>query len=74
MFVFVSLDADLFEPIYDGLRYFWPRMVQGGYVFVNDYNNLHFPGARLAFDRFARENGILSVPIPDAYGSVIIPR
>jgi len=74
MFVFVSIDADLFEPIYEGLQYFYPRLQAGGYIFVNDYNNTHFPGAHQAVERFSQERGILLVPLPDAQGSVIIPK
>ena len=29
-FAFVSLDADLFKPIYDGLNFFYPRLEKGG--------------------------------------------
>lgn len=29
-FVFVSLDADLFDPIYKGLEFFYPRLQMGG--------------------------------------------
>ena len=40
-FCFVSLDTDLYKPIYDGLSYFWPRMVKGGYIFVHDYGSFY---------------------------------
>jgi O-methyltransferase len=32
-FVFVSIDADLYEPTYNGLNYFYPRLKRGGYIF-----------------------------------------
>src|SRR4028118_288671 len=32
VFVFVSLDTDLYEPIYSGLQFFYPRLCQGGYI------------------------------------------
>jgi O-methyltransferase len=38
-FCFVSLDPDLYKPIYDGLEYFYPRLEKGGYIFIHDYNN-----------------------------------
>ena len=34
----VSLDCDLYQPILDGWRYFYPRMSPGGYVFLHDHN------------------------------------
>lgn len=70
-FVFVSLDTDLYEPIYQGLIYFYPRMVHGGYIFVHDVNNDSYKGAAKAVNQFASEQQISFLPIPDACGSVI---
>lgn len=47
-FCFVSLDADLYTPILNGLEYFYPRLVQGGYILVHDYTNPIFTGAKQA--------------------------
>ncbi|MGN6248077.1 MAG: TylF/MycF/NovP-related O-methyltransferase [Ginsengibacter sp.] len=71
-YVFVSLDADLFEPIYEGLKFFYPSLVTGGYIFVHDFNNDNYPGARKAVEKFCTENNISFVPIPDTAGSAII--
>jgi O-methyltransferase len=57
-FVFVSIDADLYEPIYNGLRYFYPRLVKGGYIFVHDYNANIYVGARQAVLKYCDEEGI----------------
>ncbi|MEO7834435.1 MAG: TylF/MycF/NovP-related O-methyltransferase [Ginsengibacter sp.] len=70
-FVFVSLDADLYEPIYQGLIYFFPRMEKGGYIFVHDVNNDAYKGAAKAVEQFSTEQNISFVPIPDSCGSVI---
>ncbi len=69
-FVFVSLDTDLYEPIYQGLIYFFPRMVKGGYIFVHDVNNDAYKGARKAVEQFSTEQNISFLPLPDACGSV----
>lgn len=45
-FAFVSLDADLYEPILEGLKFFYPRMEKGGYIFVHDYGAWVWPGAK----------------------------
>ncbi len=71
-FVFVSLDADLYEPIYEGLKFFYPLLVPGGYIFIHDFNNDNYPGTRKAVERFCIENNISFVPIPDSAGSAII--
>lgn len=70
-FVFVSLDTDLYEPIYQGLIYFYPRMAHGGYIFVHDVNNDLYKGAAKAVNQFSMEQHISFVPIPDTCGSVI---
>ncbi|MDE3182693.1 MAG: methyltransferase [Bacteroidota bacterium] len=71
-FIFVSLDADLYEPIYEGLKFFYPLLVPGGYIFVHDFNNDNYPGARKAVEKFCAEENISFVPIPDSAGSAII--
>ena len=71
-FVFVSLDADLYEPVYEGLKFFHPLLVPGGYIFVHDFNNDNYAGARKAVENFCKEKNISFVPIPDSAGSAII--
>ncbi|MFT3932969.1 MAG: TylF/MycF/NovP-related O-methyltransferase [Chitinophagaceae bacterium] len=73
-FVFVSLDADLYEPIYSGLQFFYPRLVKGGYIFIHDFNNDEYKGARKAVEQFCTEQQISFVPMPDAGGSAIISK
>jgi O-methyltransferase len=70
-FVFVSLDTDLYEPIYQGLIYFYPRMIKGGYIFVHDVNNDSYKGAAKAVEQFSKEHGISFLPIPDSCGSAV---
>jgi len=73
-FVFVSLDTDLYDPIYEGLNFFYPKLVKGGYLFVHDFNNDNYKGVRKAVEQFCAEQGISFVPIPDFGGSVVIAK
>lgn len=73
-FVFVSIDTDLYEPIYSGLEYFYPRLMKGGYIFVHDYNNDGYKGARTAVEKFCAKQGISKIPIPDSGGTVILGK
>jgi O-methyltransferase len=73
-FVFVSLDTDLYEPIYNGLHFFYPRLVNGGYIFVHDFNNDVYKGTREAVEKFCLEQKINFLPLPDLGGSVIIMK
>lgn len=73
-FCFVSLDADLYKPILDGLAYFYPRLQKGGYIFVHDYNNELYPGAQLAVREYCQEFNIPYFPLTDAWGTVAISK
>lgn len=73
-FVFVSIDTDLYEPIYAGLKYFYPRLAQGGFIFVHDYHNHEYPGAKEAVEKFCVEMSVAFVPFPDNGGSVVIRK
>jgi O-methyltransferase len=73
-FAVVSLDADLYKPILDGLHYFYPRMSHGGYIIIHDYNNARFNGVRQAVREFCEEQGVFVVPLSDLHGTGIIVR
>ena len=48
--------------------------MKGGYIFIHDFNNDGYLGAREAVVKFCSENGLHYTPIPDACGSVIINK
>ena len=69
-FSFVHLDADLYEPVLDGLKYFYDRVSPGGYILVHDYNA--WIGARQAVDEFFESKKGIPIPMPDKSGSALI--
>ncbi|MFA6102246.1 MAG: TylF/MycF/NovP-related O-methyltransferase [Victivallaceae bacterium] len=71
-FAFVHLDADLYEPTLEGLKFFYPRMNTRGLIVVHDYNA--WPGARKAVDDFFSDKNELPLPMPDKSGSVLIVK
>jgi len=71
-FVFVSLDADHFQPIYDGLRFFYPRLVKGGFIFIHDYNTPKYKGVKEAVEKYRLEVDIRYFPLCDLCGSLVI--
>ncbi|RYD92058.1 MAG: methyltransferase, partial [Sphingobacteriales bacterium] len=73
-FCLVSIDADLYDPILAGLRFFYPRLDKGGAIMVHDYNNSEYPGARQAVHEFCAEAGVTFVPIPDIGGTVVLRK
>jgi O-methyltransferase len=71
-FVLVSLDADLYEPIYNGLEFFYPKLVSGGYILIHDFNNDAYPGSRRAVEEFCKIYNVNYLPISDLGGSAVI--
>lgn len=69
---FVSLDPDLYEPIYWGLRAFWPKLVPGGVILIHDYNSAQFEGAKKAVQHFCQEHHLMILPLPDLHGSAVL--
>jgi len=74
IFSFVSIDTDLYLPVYNGLVYFYERLSHNGYILVHDFNHKYYSGAREAVMKFCRERKIGYCPISDAAGSAIITK
>jgi O-methyltransferase len=49
-------------------------MVEGGYIFIHDYNNSIFKGVKEAVKRFCSEKRIPYVPIINNLGTVILAK
>ena len=73
-FCFVSLDADLYDPLTSGLEFFYPRLVHGGVIMIHDFNNDNYSGARGAVKDFCDKNNIGYVCLSDTCGSAVITR
>lgn len=72
VFAFVRLDMDLYNPIYSGLEFFYPRMQPGGYIVVHDCRSKNFEGARKALIDFCTEKKIGYMCMSDNLGSAVI--
>ncbi len=72
LYCLVSLDCDLYKPIYAGLEFFYPRMEKGGYILVHDYNNAAYKDCKTAVKEFCKKNNVSIVPISDGWGTAII--
>lgn len=73
-FAFVSIDCDIYEPIYQGLHFFWPRLASGGVIFVHDYSSGYWPGATKAVDEFCGKVGVAGCLLPDLAGTYILTK
>lgn len=73
-YAFVSLDCDLYTPMLEGLKYFYPRLSEGGYMMIHDYtHDDHFLGVKEAIVEYEREFGRMKkVPLGDAGGTLVV--
>jgi hypothetical protein len=53
----VHVDVDLYVPALECLRYFGPRLVQGGIVVLDDYGKPSCPGIRRAAEEYLADGG-----------------
>ena len=51
-------DGELFRSITDSLVAVYPRLSRGATVFVHDYGNQNYPGAKLACDEFFSDKSV----------------
>ena len=74
-FAFVSIDVDFEESIYECIKYFYPRLNNGGYIFVHDYNS-DLQGVEKAIDRYEKDMGTMlcKMPLPDKSGTLVVTK
>lgn len=72
LFAMVHLDCDLYEPMKEGLEYFYPRMSPGSIIIIHDYYSGCWPGVTKAVDEFLINKRENLVHIPDKSGTAII--
>ena len=53
-----NIDCDLFEGYKIILPYVYPLLSKGGYIHLDEYYSLKFPGPRIAVDDFCKRNKI----------------
>jgi len=73
-FSFVNIDCDLYTPVRMGLDYFWSHLADGGYIFIHDYQDPVYTGARTAVKEFCTENKVAYFPMTDTCGSAVIAK
>jgi hypothetical protein len=60
---FVHIDVDLHDVTYACLDYFFPRVVEGGMLVVDDYGFRSWPGCRVAVDEWSARHGVAVIPL-----------
>jgi hypothetical protein len=69
----VFFDCDLYQPCLDTLRYFWPKLSQGGLVLIHDYYHEPdgFSGVERATGEFCEENNLSPIGIWESTMAVL---
>ena len=67
-FCFVHLDVDLYESTIKSLRFFFPKMTQGGIILVHDY---HSDGIQKAFQEFKNETSLHLIELTGSQAIII---
>ena len=70
---YLSLDMNAATPEVAAAEYFWPKMVSGAVVVLDDYGWPHHAVQTRAFDAFAARHGVRVLPVPTGQGLVFKP-
>jgi hypothetical protein len=73
-YAFVHIDCDLYEPMKNGLAFFYPRMNPGAMLVLHDYSSGHWSGAKKAIDEFCGMTGETIILMPDKSGTAILRK
>jgi hypothetical protein len=68
----LNIDVDLLEPTRICLEHFYPRVVSGGIVILDDYGT--FPGATKAADDYFEDKGVNIQKLPYAFSIPFIEK
>ncbi len=72
-FRLIHIDVDLYQPTLDSLSFFYPRMVPGGVIIMDDYGFLNCPGANRAAHEFMSDKADHIIHLTTGQGVIIIP-
>lgn len=70
-FRLVHIDVDLYQPTRDSLNFFYPRLVKGGVIVMDDYGFKTCPGATRAADELAVSEGIEILHLATGQGVIM---
>lgn len=74
IFCFVNLDVDLYQPTFEGLRFFWPQLSPGAAILIHDFYSEEYPNVAQAVFDFEKTLGqpLLLIPIGDTLSIAVI--
>jgi O-methyltransferase len=70
---YLSLDMNCALPELEAIEYFWPKLVPGGIIVLDDYGWATFENQKSVADNFAKSVGVKVLSLPTGQGIVIKP-
>jgi hypothetical protein len=70
---FLSIDMNCAAPEMAAAEYFWDKLVPGAVMVLDDYGWTMHISQKTAFDRFARERGVMILSLPTGQGLIFKP-
>lgn len=70
---YLSIDLNCAAPEIAAAEHFWPRMVSGGVILLDDYAQMPFLPQKRAFDAFAARHGVMVLALPTGQGLILKP-
>ncbi len=68
---FMSIDMNNAKPEIEAITYFWDKMVQGGFILLDDYAYNGYYPQKAAMDKFAKRHKIQILSLPTGQGLII---
>jgi hypothetical protein len=70
-FSLVHIDVDLYQPTFESMSFFYPRINPGGLIVCDDYGFTSCPGASKAVDEFLKDKPEVMVSLTTGQGFMI---
>lgn len=68
---FISIDMNCVGPEIAAAKFFWPKMVPGALMLLDDYGFVSYEEQKEGFDAFAAEQGTSVLALPSGQGLII---
>lgn len=70
---FMSIDMNCVLPELAAAEFFWPKLVSGGIVVLDDYGFVSYEEQKRGFDTFAARHGVEVLALPTGQGLIVKP-
>ena len=71
---YLSIDMNCVQPEIEALKHFWPKMVSGGIIILDDYGFSGHEAQKRGADSFAESVGVKVLTMPTGQGLILKPN